>query len=242
VDKDYVYFQDPYIRMSKAFISRQKVEEHWHQVMGGDPRRNPKLIHLGIFIRGTTRAAPKLRNQLTFSGVDFRAFGSLNLIVTQFSGVLLPYEFLDALRDIWSRGDVRPDAFILLAKDKNGDLRGIEGSRLQEEEDIYAINALLAVITARSVGSPELALSTAEAAIAAAAAGDFGLSTGDIQRIAKKLPPDHSAIILLCENVWERTFREVAKGYNGTIINQRLISPETLAKGATELTGEAASS
>src|SRR6478609_6382803 len=36
VDKDYVYFQDPYIRMSKAFAPRKAFEEHWHQVMGGD--------------------------------------------------------------------------------------------------------------------------------------------------------------------------------------------------------------
>jgi predicted double-glycine peptidase len=236
VDNNYVYFQDPYIRMSKAFISRKTFEEHWHQVMGGDVKHNPKLIHLGIFIRGTKRAAPKLGKQLTFSGLDFRAFGSLNLIITQFSGVLLPYDFLDELRDIWSRGDVRPDAFIFLAKDKDGTLRGIESSQLQEEEDISAINAVIAAITARSVGSPELSPSAAEASIAAAAAGDFGLSAGDIHRIAKKLPPDHSAIIVLCENVWERRFKEVANRYKGAIINQRLISPGALAKAATELT------
>jgi len=217
VDTNYVYFQDPYIRMSKAFISRQAFEEHWHQVMGGDLKRNPKLLHLGIFIRGTKRAAPKLGKHLTLSGIDFQAFGSLNLIITQFAGLLLPYEFLDELRDIWSRGDVRPDAFIFLAKDKNGTLRGIEGSQLREEADISAISALTAVIMARSLGSPELSLSAAEASIAAAEAGDFGLSAEDIHRIAERLPPDHSAIIVLCENVWERKFKEVAKRYKGAI-------------------------
>src|SRR5262249_2865446 len=34
VDKEYVYFQDPYARMGKAFIPRKAFEEHWHQVMG----------------------------------------------------------------------------------------------------------------------------------------------------------------------------------------------------------------
>lgn len=38
VDKDYVYFQDPYVRMSKAFAPRKAFEEHWHQVMGGISR------------------------------------------------------------------------------------------------------------------------------------------------------------------------------------------------------------
>ena len=52
VDKDYVYIQDPFARMSKAFIPRKTFEEHWHQVMGGKLEKNPKLVHLGIFVRG----------------------------------------------------------------------------------------------------------------------------------------------------------------------------------------------
>ena len=34
VDKDYVYFQDPYALMSKAFLPRKVFEAHWHQVDG----------------------------------------------------------------------------------------------------------------------------------------------------------------------------------------------------------------
>ena len=44
VDKDYVYFQDPYVLMSKAFMSRKVFEAHWHQAMGGDLETQPKLI------------------------------------------------------------------------------------------------------------------------------------------------------------------------------------------------------
>ena len=47
VDKDYVYFQDPFARMSKAFAPRKVFEQHWHQVMGGNLVKNAKLIHLG---------------------------------------------------------------------------------------------------------------------------------------------------------------------------------------------------
>ena len=74
----------------------------------------------------------------------------------------------------------------------------------------------------------------------AAAQGDFGLSAGDIQKIARKLPPDHSAIIGLFENVWERKFKEVAGKYAGAVTDQRLISPEALAKAASALVGERA--
>lgn len=235
VDEDYVYFQDPYVHMSKAFMPRKIFEDHWHQAMGGDLKKNPKLNHLAIFIRGRKRAKQNAIAAPSLSDVHFERFGSLNLMITRFPGILLPYDFLTELQDIWSDGNVRPDAFIFLRKDKDNNVTGMEGSRLQEGEDAAAINAVIAAITSRSVGSPELARSKAEAAIAAAAEGDFGLSAGDIRRIAQKLPADHSAIIVLFENVWERRFREVAKKYNGVVVDQRLISPVALARAASEL-------
>jgi predicted double-glycine peptidase len=39
VDKQYVYFEGPFARMSKAFMPRDTFMEHWHQVMGGDLNR-----------------------------------------------------------------------------------------------------------------------------------------------------------------------------------------------------------
>jgi hypothetical protein len=76
-----------------------------------------------------------------------------------------------------------------------------------------------------------------ETALAAAAAGDFGLTADDIHKIAQELPPGHSSIILLFENAWERKFREVARKHNGAIVNQRLITSEALARAAGELSG-----
>ena len=111
----------------------------------------------------------------------------------------------------------------------------MEGSRLNEAADVAAINAVIAAITSRSIGSAELARSKAEAAVRAAAEGDFGLSAGDIQKIAQKIPPEHSAIIILFENAWERKFKDVAKKHNGIVVNQRLITPAALAKAAHEL-------
>jgi uncharacterized protein len=67
VDRDYVYFQDPYARMSKAFVPRKMFVEHWHQVMGGDQKKNPKLMQLGIFVRGKTTAKRQTSEGLTVS-------------------------------------------------------------------------------------------------------------------------------------------------------------------------------
>src|SRR5262249_23320414 len=154
-------------------------------------------IHLGIFVRSGERAEPPTAGNLQLSKLDFQKFGSLNLIVTAFDRLLRPYDFLAELKDIWADGNIRPDAFIFIRKDKDGNVMGMEGGRLQEEEDIAAVNAVLATIVARSVGDPELARESAEAAVIDAAAGDFGLSASDIQKVAQKLAPDHTAIIIL---------------------------------------------
>jgi predicted double-glycine peptidase len=234
VDPDYVYFQDPYMRMSKAFVPRKMFEAHWHQVMGGDLKTNPKLIHLGIFVRGNKPADRNAAGEVDLASLDFRKMGSLNLMITQFRGFLLPYDFLNELRDLWKNAGVRPNAFIFLRKDKEGNISGMEGSGLQEDEDATAINAVVAALASRSIGSVGSRRSEIESAVESAAAGDFGLSAADIQRMAQKLPPDHSAIIGLFENVWERRFKEVAEKHAGAVINQRLISPEALAKAASE--------
>ena len=232
VDRDYVYFQDPFIHMSKAFVPRKTFEDHWHQIMGGDRERNPKLIHLGIIVRGQRRAKPKVDRVPDLSALDFSKFGSLNLIVTQFDRYLLPFDFLDALQGIWQDGNVRPNAFIFLRRDGDGNLSGMEGSRLELADDIVPMNAAMAAIIEYSLGTPERASSSALSAIRSASEGDFGLPADELKRIGEKLAPNHSAVIAIVENVWEQKLRDIAKRYSGRVINQQLMSSDDVAKAA----------
>ena len=239
VDKDYVYFEDPYARMSKAFMPRDTFVDHWQQVMGGNLQKNPKLMQLGIFVRGSQAAAGATTPRVRLADLDFGRFGSLNLMVTKFSRPIPPYDFLNELKNIWEKGQMRADAFIFLRKDKSGRISGMEGSSLQDGDDIASIDAFISVLTSRSLGVPELARTKAEAAVAMAAAGDFGLSANDMQALGQKLQPNESAIVILFENVWERRFREVAQARGGEVLNQRLISPQALAEAAGRLNAHA---
>jgi len=237
VDQDYVYFEDPYVRMGKGFMPREAFEEHWHNVMGGDLEKAPKQMRLGIFIRGDKPAQPQRFKDVDLSTLDFAKIGSLNLMVTQFKGMLLPYDFVNELRGIWDTGNLRPDAFIFLRKDKEGRISAMEGGRLQEDEDVMEINALVAAIAGLGAGGPDVARAKAESAAKAAAEGDFGLSATDIVRIAGKIPPDHSAVIVLFENLWERKFKAIARKYDGTVIDQRIIPSDTLLRLVQGLAG-----
>jgi len=149
--------------------------------------------------------------------------------------VLLPYDLLDELRDVWKSQEVRPSAYILLRKDHAGNVFGMQGSGLEDEEDIAAINALIAALTSRGLGPAQSARERAEAAMKAAAAGDVGLSAEDFRAIARNLPPDTTVIIGLFENAWERRFKAAAARYGGAVVNQQLVSPEALAQAARRL-------
>jgi predicted double-glycine peptidase len=230
VDRDHVHFQDPFIRMSKAFVPRKTFEDHWHQVMGGDLERNPKLIHVGIIVKGKPREKPDADRNHDVSTLDFSKLGSLNLVVTQFDRYLLPFEFLDALQGIWQDGSVRPNAFIFLRRDADGNLSGMEGSRLEDGDDISAMNAAMAAIAERSLGTPGRVGSSVRAAIAMAAGGDFGLPVDELRRIGQKLPPNHSAVIGIMENVWERKLREIAQRFGGKVIDQQSMTPKAVAE------------
>jgi len=114
----------------------------------------------------------------------------------------------------------------------------MEGGSLHDDEDIAGIDAIISAIASRSLGVPELARTKIEAAVADAAAGDFGLSADDLQALAQKLQPDESVIAILFENVWERRFREAARARGGEVCNQQLISSKALAETAARFIHE----
>lgn len=237
VDEQNVYFQDPYARNCKAFVPRKMFEDHWHQVMGGDLKRNPKLYHVGIFVRGKQPAPVSLAEEVKAAALDFTKLGSLNLIVTQFSGPAFPIDIMEQLKALLDPQSVRPNAFIFLSKSKDGQLFGMEGSGLQEDADAAEINAVITAITSRMVEKQDKAATAAsvEAAVKAAAQGDFGLSHDSLQALGNKLAPGHSALIVLFENLWERKFRDFTRSLGGTVTNQRLVTAEALEKAAKEL-------
>jgi hypothetical protein len=238
VDEKNVYFQDPYARNCKAFVPRKMFEDHWHQVMGGDLERNPKLYHVGIFVRGKQAAPVSLAEEVKTATLDFTKLGSLNLLVAQFPGPVYPIDVLEQIKTMLDQQYIRPNAFIFLRKEKDGQLFGMEGSGLQEGDDAAEINAVVTALTSRMVekrNTPAIAADV-EAAVKAAAQGDFGLSADALHVLGSKLAPGHCALVVLFENVWERKFREITRSFGGTVTNQRLITAEGLQKAASELT------
>jgi predicted double-glycine peptidase len=235
VDAQNVYFQDPYLTMGKVVVTRRMFERHWHQIMGGAAAQNPKLMHLGIMIRGERPAAPDAPRAIDPATLDFAKLGSFNLMVTDFDRVLMPFDFMDELREVWASGQVRPDAVVLLSKSADGDIMAMEGGRLEEEHEVAEISVVLGALASRALGSPQGARAAAEQALEAVGAGDFGLSADYLGALAARLEPGRSVMVTLFENVWERRFREVARKYGGAVREQRLVDSGTVAAAARRL-------
>lgn len=236
VDAENVYFQDPYVRMAKAFLPRQVFEEHWHQIMGGKATGNRKIQHCCVFVRGKA-AAPEAAAE-SLPAIAFETLGSLSIVTLRFAGRLLPYDFMAELKETLPHDSVRASAFIMLRKDAAGRLGAVEGGLVEDEQELLQVNALLGAIAGQGLTAPA-ARSKAEAALAAAATGDFGLSLDDLKRLGDRVQPGQGMVILLFENLWERRLREIAGRHGGTVETQRLIGADALAELGRKLSAAA---
>lgn len=234
VDKNYVYFQDPYVRMGKGFVPRSTFQEHWHQIMGGQKAaKSRELMQPAIFVRGEQPAHAALEDAEI--SVDLGAMGSVTVISIHFERYLMPFDFLSELKGLFEHEIVRPDAFVLLRKDREGKVSALQGGRLEADSDIAKVNALIAAITTQGTADVETIRANAQSAMRAARQGDFGLSLGQLRRRADRLASDSSEIIVLFENLWERRLREAVRDHQGEATEQWYIPAATLGRLGREL-------
>ena len=229
VDKEHVYFEDPYVRMGKGFFPRQAFEEHWHNIGGKTPAGTSKQMHVGIFIRGEKPAKAQSYEKIDSTKLDFSNLAPLHIAFTTFKGQILPYDIMQEVRPIFESDLIRPAAFLVLRKDKEGRLSAVEGGNLQEEEEVIEINALLAMLAGLRLGSEDSLKARAQDAEKAASGGDFGLPMKDILRMGEELPNDSSAIIFVLEHLWGKKFKDILSKYGGVLVSQQIITADRLA-------------
>jgi uncharacterized membrane protein len=111
----------------------------------------------------------------------------------------------------------------------------MEGGHLEDAQDIIEINAVVAALVGFRARGSDFDRKEAASGARAAETGDFGLSPQQLQKIGEQVPPDHSAVIILFENLWERRFKEIVGRYHGELIVQKAILPEDLAQLGKEL-------
>jgi predicted double-glycine peptidase len=233
MDNKYVYYQDPFVKRGNAFISHRLFEESWHNVRGITASDKKKQVHLGVFISGDTPARRHPLGAMHVTESDLAAYGFLQLVNISFAGRIFPNDVRQQLTSILNRDHIRPIAYIVLVKDRDGNIFVLEGGDLDEEEAVE-INTVIGYLVGRAAGRSD----TAGEAVAA---DTSGISERHLQKMAEDLPPDHSALLLILEHVWAKKARELFASPGGSVMSHAMITHDMLVRlGAQLREGQAA--
>jgi len=233
MDDKYVYYQDPFAKRGNAFVSHRLFEESWHNVRGITLSDKKKQIHLGVFISGDTPPRRHPLGAMNVSEEDLAKFGLLQVVNFRFEGKVLPMDVMKQLKTILNRDLLRPVAYSVLVKDREGDIFVLEGGDLDEEEAV-GINTIIGYLVGLAAGKPDIAVEVA-------AAHASGVSEKHLQKMAEDLPPDHSALFLIVEHVWAKRAKDLFTSLGGSIVSHGMITNDMLIRlGAQLREGQAA--
>jgi predicted double-glycine peptidase len=236
MDKKYVYYQDPFIRRGKGFVSHQFFEDSWHNVRGKTASDKKEQMHLGVFISGDKPPRHHPLVTVDVSGSDLAKFGPLQLVNVRFDSRIFPYDVLGKMNAILNRDLIRPIAYVVLIKDQDGNVGVLEGGDIAEDEAVE-IDAVIGHLIGLGVGGPDIAKEYAGIVGKRAAENTFGFSEKDLQGIAEALLPDRSALIFILEHIWIKKIKEVLSSYGGSVVSYGMIDAEMLIRWGARLQG-----
>ena len=130
------------------------------------------------------------------------ALGPLEYLVIGFEGNRFTGQILPELRAARDNGIIRVIDLFLLRKDESGDVTVLELSDLSSEEAEHLAplaGELLSLLT------PE-----------------------DIEQVARDIPNNYSAAILLFEHIWAIDLKEEIKHASGIVVAGGLVAPDVL--------------
>jgi len=158
---------------------------------------------------------------------DLAQFGLLQLFNIRFEGKILPNDVLQQLKSVLNRDLLRPVAYIVLVKDREGNIFVLEGGDLDEEEAV-GMNTVIGYLVGLAAGRPDIAGE-------GAAADASGISEKHLQKMAEDLPPDRSALLLIVEHVWAKRARDLFTSLGGSIVSHEMITNDMLIRLGAQL-------
>jgi len=160
--------------------------------------------------------------------------GPLQLLLVKFADEQRTAPISEALKAVRKTGIIRLVDMLYVYKDPEGVIHTKEISDLpgaSKAEYGILLQGLLGMRAAHKTAGDVDKI----AAAMSLSAGDFGLSSEQVQGIAKDLPNGGSAMLVLFEHTWALGLKEALLNAGGELVAQGLLSPETLALGGTTL-------
>ncbi len=160
--------------------------------------------------------------------------GPLQLILVKFSDEKRTLPVSEALKAVRKNGVIRLVDLLYVYKDAEGIIHSKEISDLAEASKAEYGIILQGLLGIRAAHKTEGDIDKITAAMSLTA-GDFGLSSEQVQKLADELPNGGLAMLCLFEHTWAVNLKEALLNAGGELIAQGLISPEAMALGGTTL-------
>jgi hypothetical protein len=162
------------------------------------------------------------------------SIGPIQFVVVGFEGDVLESDVLQELLVAGAGGAIRLLDFLILERDKDGQLWAIDVVDESAEEEIGfgALAYGLLEQGATETGELEEDVSMNVYAVSEA---DFGLKPGAINELVHEIPVGSSAMIGLVEHLWARKLHEATIEAGGVMRAQGMLDPAGLALLGAEL-------
>jgi|SRR5436853_1584808 len=153
-------------------------------------------------------------------------FGPVQILVVGFDNVEFTGEILGELRRLKEQDIIRLVDLVVVAKDSDGEVAGVELSDLTSEER-EQFGAILGALIGLGMGGEEETLEAG--AIAGALAAEDGLLGEDTMwSVADTIPTDSTAAVALIEHRWAIPLRDAIRSKGGVPLADTWIHPEDL--------------
>jgi uncharacterized membrane protein len=160
--------------------------------------------------------------------------GPLQLVLVKFADESRTLPVSQALRSARQSGAIRLVDLLYVLKDEEGVIHSKEISDLAEASKAEYGIILQGLLGIRAAHKTEGDIDKITAAMSLSA-GDFGLSSEQVQKLAEELPMGGLAMLCLFEHTWAVNLKEALLNAGGELVAQGLISPEAMALGGTTL-------
>lgn len=160
--------------------------------------------------------------------------GPLHLVVIAFDDDKVVSEIGKQLEKVRKQGIIRLFDFLYVLKHEDGALAFKEMSDLSDDEKFQyggVIKSLIGLV----VDDRQNLLSGNVAEIPGLTEHDYGINNDELAYISDKIPPGHSAILLLFEHHWAIGLKQAIVNAGGHTLAQGLINPEAFKIVGAEL-------
>jgi len=166
--------------------------------------------------------------------MDEVMYGPMQLVVIGFPDPNFHGQIRREFESAMEKGIIRLIDLLFIWKDKDGNIKSIEATQLDEAERMR-FGAVVGGLIGYGAGGKEGAKIGMEEGSLAAAEENYGITEEDIGDIAEAIPESSAAGIFIIEHLWAKGLKQALRDAGGVLMAQGMLSPELLIIVGEEL-------